>query len=235
VIAIAPESIAAYEELNETAWSGNRRSVATRRVSNDDPRFFDALSPAELSSFYGRVLRNDKQRGEFFTARDFYPQDVNEGLAASARAGFTLLPIADAEIEGLDAFAKDDRVTILVRGVFKSTLANRIAPAAGVASAMVVAPSVRIIRASRAGQSVLEVPNEDLARLQAAMARSLTDRDELNDRSHLIAVGLAREQNGSELDVTSEIPSFDPLEQVKTTELIIGGKRTVEVFGGSDS
>lgn len=233
VIAIAPESIAAYEELNETSWHGNRRTMATRSVASDDPRFLDALSPSELASFYGRVLKRDKKRGEAFTAADFFPMGVEPGLAATARLGFTLLAVADREIEGIDAFTADDRVTILMRGVSRSRRAEQISPEAGVATAAVVAPSVRIVRASTAGQSVLEVPNADLAKLQAAMARSLTDRDDLSDRSHLIAVGLARQAGESEGDIVSEIRPFNPLDEAKTTQLIIGGNRTVKVFGGS--
>ncbi len=233
-IAIAPESINAYSELRETAWQGNRRQVATRRISSSDTRFADALSPEQLSTFYGRILKVDKKRGDFFTSEDFLPAGASPGLAASAREGFTLLPIADREIEGIDSFRTGDRVTILLRGVVRSELTRRVAPEAGVASSVVVAESVRIVRGSVAGQSVLEVRNQDLNRLQAAMARSLTDRDSLQDRSHLVAVGVTRD--GSELaaDGSSEIAPFDPLEKVKTTQVIIGGKRSVEVFVGSD-
>ncbi len=232
-IAISPESIDAYSELSETSWQGNRRRVATRSVLASDPRFADALTPQQLSAFFGRVLNVDKTRGEFFTPDDFLPIGTGKGVAATARPGFTLLPIADREIEGIDAFVKDDRVTVLLRGVFKSVLTKRVAPEAGVASSIVIAESVRIARGSMAGQSLLEVRNEDLTRLQAAIARSLTDRDELDDRSHLVAVGITRPADDHGAEVVAEISSFDPLQNVKTTQLIIGGKRTVEVYGGS--
>lgn len=235
VIAIAPASIAAYEELGETSWHGNRRSVATRRVAKADKRFENALSPSELVSFYGRVLKHDKKRGDTFTADDFYPQDVNGGLAASARVGFTLLPIADDQIEGIDSFNTGDRVSILMRGVLQSDLANRIASETGVATAVVVAPAAKIVRASMAGQSVLEVPNEDLTRLQAAMARSLTDRGAVNGRARLAAVGIVRESDEENGGHSDSITEFDPLKNVKTTEVIIGGNRTVEIFAGSGS
>ena len=90
IIAVAPESIDAFSELSDTAWQGNRRDVATRTVSATDTRFADALTPEQLSIHYGRVLRVDKARGEFFTADDFLPAGVSEGVAASVRNGFTL-------------------------------------------------------------------------------------------------------------------------------------------------
>ncbi len=109
-------------------------------------------------------------------------------MAAGVPAGSTFFPVADREIEGLDSFAAEDHVAILVRGVVK--------PVAGVAMpgldhsrpmSTVVVPDARIARASLAGQTVLSIANEDLAPLQAAIARSQTDRD-ADDRSHLIAV-----------------------------------------------
>ncbi|QDV45842.1 hypothetical protein Enr13x_57450 [Stieleria neptunia] len=231
-IAIAPESIAAYAALTENAWKGNRRSIATRTVATSDPRFADAITLEQLSSFYGRVLKNDKPRGEFFTAADFLPAGTAAGIAASARVGFTLLPIADREIEGLDAFESGDPVSILLRGVLRSPVTQRAAGGAGVATSIVVVPAVRIARASVAGQSILEIPNEHLTRLQAAIARSLTDRDDFEDRSHLVAVGIERRDDDVIVAGSDEIPSFDPLANVKTTQLIIGGRRSVEVYGG---
>ena len=129
--------------------------------------------------------------------------------------GSRCLPIADREIEGIDSFVDDDRVTILLRGVFKSERTKRVAPDSGVAASFVVADSVRIARASVGAQSILEVRNEDLTRLQAAIARSLTDREELKDRSHLVAVGMARPVEDDAGEVVAEIPSFDPLENVE--------------------
>ncbi|MEZ6090004.1 MAG: hypothetical protein R3C05_18655 [Pirellulaceae bacterium] len=231
-IAIAPESISAYSELDETSWQGNRLRVATRTVSASDPRFASALTARELSDYYGRVLRIDKTRGDFFTSEDFLPAGTTEGIAAMARVGFTLLPIADNEIEGIDTFEKNDHVSILMRGVFKSKLTQQVAPQSGVAASYVIAQSVRIARDSVGGQSILEVPNEDLTRLQAAIARSLTDRDDLEDRSHLVAVGIERRGDNLTAHANDAIPSFDPLANVKTTQMIIGGRRTVSVFGG---
>ncbi|TWT94719.1 RcpC/CpaB family pilus assembly protein [Stieleria varia] len=231
-IAIAPETIAAYSELSETAWKGNRRDITTRSVSTSDPQFAQALALPELQALYGRVLKRDKARGDFFTADDFLPEGTASGIAATARVGFTLLPIANAEIEGLDSFESGDHVSILIRGVVKSLATRKITAEGGVATSAVVAPMVRIARGSVAGQTVLEVRNEDLTRLQAAIARSLTARDELKNRSHLVAVGIERRNEDSIVAGNGEIPSFDPFANVKTTEVIIGGQRSVEVYGG---
>ena len=234
VIAIAPERIDAFSQLNDTAWQGNRRRIATRMVPDSDPRFAEALTPEQLTSFYGRVLKAKKSRGDFFKPDDFLSDGAKQGVAAIARAGFTLLPIADREIEGIDSFETDDRVNILIRGVVKSELTSRLAPKSGVAVSKVIASSVRIARGSIAGQSILEVPNERLTHLQAALARSMTDREEMKDRSHLVAVGIQRTQTQQETAAESEITDFDPLRNVKTTEMYIGGQRRVEVFAGGN-
>ncbi|TWT73326.1 hypothetical protein CA85_17950 [Allorhodopirellula solitaria] len=235
VIAVAPESIPALSELSESVWHGNRRGVVSRVVSASDPQFHDALTVSQLKAFYGRVLKGDKHRGDRFTVDDFLPHGTQPGIGAIARVGYTLLPIADREIEGLEAFSEGDHLSILLRGVVRSPLTQQVSGDAGVATANVLAPSVRVVRGSIAGQSVLEIPNESLTRIQAAMARSLNDRDDLNARSHLVAVGVPPTQTDNTPAVDASIPAFDPLQNVKTTEVYIGGKRTVKVFGGSGS
>jgi hypothetical protein len=231
VIAVAPEALAAFSELSDNTWQGNRRDVVSRVVSVSDPQFSEALSPTELKAFFGRVVKSDKRRGESFTVDDFLSIGTQAGLGAIARVGYSLLPIADSEIEGIEAFEEEDRVAILIRGVLRSSLTERVSGGAGVATSSVLAPSVRIVRGSEAGQTVLEIPNESLTRIQAALARSLTDRDDQDDRSHLFAVGVPR--TSADVSETAEIPSFDPMQNVKTTQVIIGGKRSVEVFAGS--
>lgn len=231
VIAVAPEALAAFSELNGNTWQGNRRDVVSRVVSGSDPQFSEALSPAELQGFFGRVMKSDKRRGESFTVDDFMPVGTQPGIGSIARVGYTLLPIADREIEGIEAFAEDDRVAILIRGVVRTPLTERLSGGAGVATSSVLVESVRIARESVAGQSVLEIPNDSLTRIQAGLARSLTDRGDSNDRSHLIAVGVPRTSNDA--PQTNEIMGFDPLLDIKTTQVFIGGQRTVEVFAGS--
>ena len=97
----------------------------------------------------------------------------------------------------------------------------------------VVVADARIARATLAGQTVLSIANQDLASLQAAIARSQTDREE-NSRSHLIAVERPR-PSATERDqiVADAIPAFDPLSNVRYTETIIGGKRSVKAFVGN--
>ena len=94
--------------------------------------------------------------------------------------------MADSEIEGLDAFQADDLVTILMRGIVK--------PPTGVTThgfslrrpvSSVIVPSVRIVRASRGGQTILAVPDADLTRLQAVWAASMSD-DQDGDSSDRI-------------------------------------------------
>ena len=234
-IVVASEPLSPFQEFNESIWLGNRRRITTRVVSSSDERFEDAISMDDVRFYFGRVIGRAKSRGDYLTAADFLPPGTRPGLAAGVPEGHTFFTVADREIEGLDSFAAEDHVAILIRGVVK--------PIAGVAVtgvdysrpiSTVVVEDARIARASIAGQTVLSIANEDLAPLQAAIARSLTDRD-ANDRSHLIAVVRPRAgapESGNV--VTDEIPAFDPLAKVRFTETIIGGRRSVQAFAGAN-
>jgi len=194
-IAIAAQDIAAYEQMSDTVWNGNRRRPVSRMVNSEDARFEEALTVEAMRDFEFRVLRRAKRRGAFFTADDFLPDGTEPGLAAAASAGETIFAVADREIEGLDAFRAGDLVTILVRGVVKpqaGVIAHGFSLRRPVSS--VIVPSARIVRASRSGQTILAVADVDLTQLQAAWAGSMSDDEEggENNRSHLLAVALPR-------------------------------------------
>lgn len=236
-IVIAPEPIAAFTTVDEFTWQGNRRRMLTQTVSAADSRYTEALTESSMREYYGRVLASDKQRGEPLTPADFLPQGSRAGIAASGREGFSFLPIADREIEGLDSFETGDRVAVLIRAVIQRESPAVAALGFQPAVASVVSQSVRIAKASVAGQTILEVSHDELATFQAALARSLSDR-EAGDRSHLVAVGLHR-QSKLDLQVSdgttaAEIRSFDPLAGIQTTEVIVGSQRSVQVFLGQD-
>jgi len=238
-IVVAPEPIAAFTTVSESTWQGNRRRMLTRTVSASDPRYAEALSELSMRNYYGRVLASDKARGEPLTAADFLPKGTNAGIAASGRVGFSLLPIADREIEGLDAFETNDRVAILIRGEFQlRNSSTRAALGFQPAVASVVSQGTRIAKSSVAGQTILEVSNRELAALQVALARSLSNRESSDQRSSLVAVGLhrrsARDMQTSEATTASEIDSLDPLTGVQATEVIVGSRRSVQVFFGGD-
>jgi len=232
-IVVASEPLAPYQEFNESIWQGNRRRITSRIVSSEDERFDDALTVDDVRFYYGRVFGRAKSRGDCLMAADFLPPGTKPGLAAGVPVGYTFFPVADREIEGLDSFAAEDHIAILIRGV--------IQPIAGVETtgidysrpiSTVVVADARIARATLAGQTVLSIANQDLASLQAAIARSQTDREE-NSRSHLIAV--VRPRSGaiaSDQPVVDAIPAFDPLSNVRFTETIIGRKRSVKAFAG---
>jgi len=233
-IVVASEPLSPYQEFNESIWSGNRRRITTRVVAAADERFDDAISIDDVRFYFGRVMGKAKSRGDYLTAADFLPAGTKPGLAAGVPEGHTFFPISDREIEGLDNFATEDHVAILIRGVVK--------PIAGVNTigidysrpvSTVVVADARIARASLAGQTVLSISNEDLAPLQAAIASSITDRDG-SERSHLIAVVRPRPGAAEAGKVASdEIPAFDPLANVRFTETIIGSKRSVQAFAGA--
>lgn len=235
-IVVTSEAIPPYQEFNESIWKGNRRRIATRIVSAADHRFDEAITADEVRSYYGRILGKPKMRGDFLTRSDFLPQGAKAGLASGARPGHTLFAVADREIEGLDSFETEDRVAILIRGVVKPPAGVTVAGldlARPIAS--VIAQDVRIARSSLAGQTVLEIANSDLTSLQAAIARSLSDRDQERKRSHLVAV--VQPHSGVAVDSTAAasptIPGYDPLSSIQFTEVIVGNQRTVRAFSDS--
>jgi hypothetical protein len=235
-IVVAPEPISAFTTIDEAVWQGNRRRMLTRSVSGTDPRFEDALDEESIKDFYGRVLATDKGFGESLSATDFMPPGTKSGIAAGVREGFSLFPIADRTVEGLGTFVTDDRVAILIRGETEAlTTSIRNALGSQPVTATVVTQSVRIAKASTAGQTILEVSNDELAGLQAAIARSLTDRTVDQVRSHLVAVGLYRQSSNASTETASaEIVSFDPLEDARAVDVLVGGRRSVQVFFGGD-
>ena len=235
-IVVVPESIAAFTTVNESTWQGNRRRMLTRSVSVTDPRYVNALDEGSIADYFGRVLVSDKRRGEPLTPSDFLPAGAKPGIAAIGRAGFSLLPIADREIEGLDAFNTDDRIAVLVRGEANARpAATQAALGFQPSGASVVSQNIRLAKASTAGQTILEVRNDELAVLQAALAQSLSNRESTGNRSRLVAVGLHRQSPDNESTASSEIQPFDPLAGIHTTELIIGDRRSVQVFRGDGS
>ena len=199
------------------------------------------------TDIYGRVLKRTKRRDDFFVADDFLPEGTAAGVAAAASAGTTLYAVADREIEGLDSFQADDRVAILVRGVTKPVqglVIHGFNPTRPVSE--VIVPEVRIVQASREGQTVLEIRNEDLTHLQAAWASSFSDDEgsegtanTQDQRSHLLAVGLPRstakasENVAGSIQDRSQIPSFDSLKNAAIVESIVGAKREYHQFAGA--
>ncbi len=118
-IVVVSEPLSPYQEFNESNWQGNRRRVTSRIVSTDDSRFEDAITLDDVKQYYGRVLGRAKARGDSLTASDFLPIGTKPGLAAGVPAGHTFFPVSNRDIEGLDSFAAEDHVAILVRGVVK--------------------------------------------------------------------------------------------------------------------
>jgi hypothetical protein len=251
-IAIAAQDIAAYEQLTETVWNGNRRRPMFRVVADDDSRFIDALTVENVQDYEFRVLRQAKRKGSFFTSDDFLPEGTVPGLAAAARAGETIFAVADREIEGLDVFETGDLVTILVRDVLDAPAGVVThGPALRRPVSRVVVPTARIVRNSRGGQTILAVRDADLTRLQAAWASSITNEDgesDASDRSHLLAVALPRSESdstrrGVEVATLSDlaktdpsalrkntIPDFDQAGEVRMLEVIVGTRREWHAF-----
>ena len=264
-IAIAAQDTAAYVQLTDTMWKGNRRRPLSRMVAAGDKQYEDALTMQEMQEYEFRVLRKAKVRGQFFTADDFLPKGAEPGIAAAARPGETIFAVADREIEGLDIFQAGDVVTILVRGIVQPPegVVNRGVSLSRPVSGVIV-PSARIVRATQGGQTILAVADADLTRLQAAWADSVSEEN-AGRRSTLLAVAPTRDeyQTAASQDFTNTrsrtdqnlvsrsalmptakmqsdnlpkaIPSFDPLGHMKLMEVIIGGKREHYVFAGDDA
>ena len=240
-IAISPEQIAAYEVFSESRWKGNRRSTSSRMVRIDDPRFETAIAFEDVDRYFDRTIERAKRRGDCFRTEDFLPAAMAGGIAAAARSGYSIFTVADREIEGLDALADDDRVAVLIRGVIKppvGVVAHGFSLSRPVSS--VIVPELRIVRSTIAGQTVLEVKNEDITLLQAALATNLIETQQQSDRrSNLVAIAISSNadfritERGSNRTVVN-IPNFDPLSGMKMTEFIVGQRRETHAYAGSE-
>jgi hypothetical protein len=252
-IVLAPEGIPAFERLTSTALEQRHtRRLLTRLVRVDDPVFEDALTESELRPFLCRVLRYYKSRHSFFSSDDFFPASVQPGLAADIDDGSAVYVAADRDIEGLEHFQDNDRIAILFRAVLKrpeGVIAHGVDLERPTAS--VVVPEARILRASQEGKTVLEISNDDLARLQAAWAAAFTkeegqDKEGKHQRLHLVAVSLPSSTKG-DFTVTTvrpptavktastaseDIPDFDPVSNVRVLEAIVGSRRERHIFAG---
>lgn len=236
-IALAPEHIDAYQTLTENNWKGNRRRPTSRIVRSDDPRFATAIVLEDVDLYFGRTLGRSKRRGDFLDTLDFMPKGMVAGIAAAARPGYSVFAIADREIEGLDSFAENDRLAVLVRGVIKppaGVIAHGFSLSRPVSS--VIVPELRIARPSVAGQTILEVKNEDLTILQAALASGFSNNSgESRERSNLVAVVIPTQSKTSAMEtnsplVASSIEGFDPLSGLQMTEFIVGARRQTHAY-----
>lgn len=240
-IAVAAQDLVEFSEFSETVWLGNRRRLATRVVSSDDPRFADALEPKELERYYGRILKAAKRRDEVFRAEDFLPAGTAAGYLADAAPGTVLMAISDRLIGGLDAFVTGDRVAVVQRGrVPLAAGAIRHSPVELENEARVVAGDVRVASASRGGRVMLEVSSASAARLQAALAEVSSVSGVAGSPGtamSLEALGLPRATGGvsaaGAADTSGGIPDFSPLDDAVVVESIVGGQRTWEIFGGT--
>ena len=194
-VVVTPQAVTPYDALGEDLWKGNRRRLPARWVPTDDPRFDDAIELDQIHRYWGRVFAVAKAAGDPLTPDDFLPPDTEPGLAAAARTGHALFAVADREIEGLENLRAGDRVAILRRGVVEPTEGVEILGVNSRRPIATVVTAARLARASQAGQTVLELRNEDQARLQAALADSRTGEGSGSSRSHLVAVALPRDRS----------------------------------------
>jgi hypothetical protein len=232
-IVVTPEPLQPYQEFNEQKWKGNRRRIASRVVAINDSRFENAITVDEVDGYYGRVLAKGKSLGDHLVAEDFLPPGTTPGLSSATSDGYTIFAVADSEIAGLENVETGDRVTILRRGT--SDLDPSL-KSAGLSMSRVVSDvvigRVRVARRSLAGQTALEVRNQDLTRLQVALAQSMSEAG-----PKLIAVVLPQAGVMTKDDVVasadSTIPAYDPYANVEVTEVIIGRVRTKRAYLGA--
>lgn len=261
-IVLAPQGISAFARLTAADLEEvHTRRFMTRLVRSNDPSYATALSESELRSFLGRVLARYKSRHAYFAAADFLPPGTEPGFAAAVATGSAVYVAADRDIAGLEHFQDNDRITVLYRAIAQGrgdVVSHGVSAERPVAA--VVVPQARILRSSEDGQTVLEVPNADLARLQAAWASSSHEHDhgagpdDDSPRTNLVAVLLptkATAEPTAELTSTErssasaesvsheksvesrrgpEIHDFDPHAGVRYLEAMVGSRRQVHAF-----
>lgn len=241
-IVVAPQKANAFDVFNERTWSGNRARLISQLVDADDPRYQDAIEAAEITQFYGRVLRHTVYRDQPLTPSDFFPPGTQPGYSAAVPAGWSAVPLLPSDVENLDAFEEGDEVAILSRLTPESDSdVVRLQPLGSNVQGEVVVPQAQVLHTPSAGRPVLAVPNTHLARFQAELGRlSQSDQDR---RSHLLAVVLHRDSARdamatSDRRATGEhseaaaasIRDYRSQDQRKRLEAWVGNERTVYEF-----
>jgi hypothetical protein len=238
-IAVAPVELPAFELFSDLNWKGLRRTITTRLVPIDDPRFTNAIAASEISQYFGRVLKTAKLRFEHFTPEDFLAAEVEPGVAAGIGGATVAVTVTTAQVEGLGRFEDNDRVTLMETADFEE-LQGRVVYHGLLTpgpEAIVVVPSARIVRSSSDTSDVitLEVPTRHAAALQAA----------LHSAARLVAVARPRDgapglDNGLEKDLDTALDKgakpraflrdHRPIADAPKFEAIVGRRSELHVF-----
>ncbi len=247
-IAICPVVMERYTKFDEAIWQNNRRRIISRLVDEDDPRFAYALSVLEIETYYGQVIATEKSRWDFFEHGDFLPVGTQPGIAAGATAGHTIAIVEAKSIEGLAAFESEDRVTILIRMVYRlPTEILYSGNSRAFPQGMVVVRDARILRRSVQGMVALELPDHESAAFQAAIARvageaetkeqvdSIIGNDQAKAGPSVVMIAVAQPraaylQRSDPDQVASNVQSFNSLKSIQLTEVFINAERTVYAF-----
>jgi len=172
-IVLAPLELPAYERVTiaQLERPENGRLV-TRMVREEDPVFKTALTESKIRPFVGRVLRDQKPAGAFFTEADFFPEFVKPGYTSTLAKDSVVTVTTSGIIEGLDMFRAGDEIAILLRGHTKAP-AGVIAHGVNLQRAFtsVILDNARIMRVVAGSHVILKIGKADIARFNAARAK----------------------------------------------------------------
>ena len=223
-VPLCPVHLRAFEPLGP--WDAALRRPGVIYLSLQEVK--DKKVITDLPKYAGRVLRQNKLPGEYFTENDFFPATVKPGVAAGIPAGTRGFSLSKDQLVGIGSLRQGGRVDVLAsrKVVFPSNYdvpggwTGRIAVNVVAQNAEVVQtysePNVGVVSA------LLAVPADDAGRFEEALRIA----NELRV--------LPRNGNGVEsvIDPLADdsTPNFDPYAGTKFIERIVGSNRRVAVF-----
>lgn len=235
-IAVAPVEIAAYSEFSDLHWKGLRREITSRLVSDNDPRFANAIGMDQIESYYGRVLNTAKTRFAVFTPDDFMPEGSKAGVAAAVGPSSVLVVVTADQVQAINRFRDNDEVVLLMTGNFE--LPGEVVIHSSVPlgpGARVVVKSARIVRAASdvSDMVALEVQVSEAAALSAALfAHDATDTNRKHDR-RLVAVARPRSGANPRAGSPQRLTDHMPLDMATQVYEVTGDQARTHIFSNN--
>ena len=238
-VAVAPNSMPAFSEFSDLEWKGLRRRITSRLVSVDDPQFKDAITVQEVDQYYGRVLKNAKDRFATFTANDFMPPGTAAGEAAGIGPGNVLFIVEQNpgfRVYGLGRFQDNDQVAIVLsRNVDlpSGIVVHGTSPLSP--ESVIIVQSARIVRESSdlTDSVALEVSAEDASKLSNAFAEQDSTGSDERHNARLMAIGLPRPAAALPPPpgaAARPLKDFSPFSEAPKIFEVTGGDSRLHVF-----
>ncbi len=216
--------VRAFEKLEP--WGAVVARPAITSISIDEVN--EKKIVTDLSLFAGRVLRTNKQPGDYFLESDFLPADTAVGISAGIAPGYRGFLVQKEQLAGLELVKQQMRVDVISAEPMTFPSNYDVPPEIVGRTQMLVAASdvevVQLYEEPLRGvvSAVLAIPLEQVARFESVLASSSNLR--VIPRSQSVADVVQATATSDQL------PEVNPYSSLKFMEQMVGSDRRVSVF-----